>query len=210
MSRCAPTNITKSWLKLQLIIWKILYHNPSRDPWNWLRRVGASSWLTSLPIEEFGFTLHKGAFRDAIAFRYEWPSPRIPVSCDCGSWNLLYRAQKVDFHHFAITRSGTWLLTCYQKFAMTSVSNPAYNHFQERHWMVRPPMFKMVHTWILWLMDFGGLVWENLFWCSCLYPLAPSHCQYSLSTYYRKQENLNKRAYEQRVIGRLNTRHSLH
>ena len=24
-------------------------------------------WLTSLPLEEFGFTLHKGAFRDAIA-----------------------------------------------------------------------------------------------------------------------------------------------
>ena len=126
------TNVTKSWLKLQLIIWKILYHNPSSDPWNWLRRVLGLLMANPLPIEEFGFTLHKGAFRDAIAFRYEWPSPRIPVSCDCGSWNLLYRAQKVDFHHFAITRSGTCLLTCYQKFAMTSVSNPAYNHFQQR------------------------------------------------------------------------------
>ena len=46
---------------------------------------GASSWLTSLPIEEFGFTLHKGAFHDAIALRYDWPPPRTPVSCDCGS-----------------------------------------------------------------------------------------------------------------------------
>jgi len=32
---------------------------------------GASNWLTVL-IEEFGFTLHKGAFRDALALRYGW------------------------------------------------------------------------------------------------------------------------------------------
>ncbi len=31
---------------------------------------GASSWLTALPIEEFGFTLHKRAFQDALALRY--------------------------------------------------------------------------------------------------------------------------------------------
>ena len=31
---------------------------------------GASSWLSSLPVEEHGFTLHKGAFRDALYLRY--------------------------------------------------------------------------------------------------------------------------------------------
>ena len=31
---------------------------------------GASSWLTTLPINELGFALHKGAFRDALALRY--------------------------------------------------------------------------------------------------------------------------------------------
>ena len=30
---------------------------------------GASTWLTALPLEEFGFSLHKGAFRDALALR---------------------------------------------------------------------------------------------------------------------------------------------
>ena len=29
--------------------------------------------------------MHKGAFHDAIALRYDWPPPRTPVSCDCGS-----------------------------------------------------------------------------------------------------------------------------
>ena len=31
---------------------------------------GASTWLTVLPLEEHGFSLHKGAFRDALALRY--------------------------------------------------------------------------------------------------------------------------------------------
>ena len=42
---------------------------------------GASSWLTSLPIEEFGFSLHKGAFWDALALRYGWPPLNLPVHC---------------------------------------------------------------------------------------------------------------------------------
>ena len=39
---------------------------------------GASSWLTALPLAEFGFSLHKGAFRDAVALRYGWLPPQSP------------------------------------------------------------------------------------------------------------------------------------
>ena len=46
---------------------------------------GASSWITTLPIKEFGFCLHKGAFADALALRYGWTPSRIPVSCVCVS-----------------------------------------------------------------------------------------------------------------------------
>ena len=46
---------------------------------------GASNWLTSLPIEEFGFCLHKGTFTDALALRYGWIPSRIPLFCECGS-----------------------------------------------------------------------------------------------------------------------------
>ena len=44
---------------------------------------GASMWLTSLPLEEYGFSLHKGAtFRDVLALRYGWlPS----INCPCGT-----------------------------------------------------------------------------------------------------------------------------
>ena len=46
---------------------------------------GASSWLAALPVAEFGFTLHKSAFRDALCLRYGWQPSRVPLNCDCGS-----------------------------------------------------------------------------------------------------------------------------
>ena len=46
---------------------------------------GASNWLTALPISEFGFTLHKGAFVDAISLRYGWTPNRVPSYCECGT-----------------------------------------------------------------------------------------------------------------------------
>ena len=44
---------------------------------------GASSWLTALPVEEHGFALHKGAFRDAICLRYGWHPSGLPSLCAC-------------------------------------------------------------------------------------------------------------------------------
>ena len=46
---------------------------------------GASTCLTSLPLEDYGFLLHKGAFRDAMALRYGWLPSNAPTHCGCGS-----------------------------------------------------------------------------------------------------------------------------
>ena len=45
---------------------------------------GASNWLTTLPIDEHGFSLHKGAFRDALCLRYGWRTSHLPSHCVCG------------------------------------------------------------------------------------------------------------------------------
>ena len=45
---------------------------------------GASSWLTVMPLERYGFVLHKGEFRDALCLRYNWPPPLLPATCVCG------------------------------------------------------------------------------------------------------------------------------
>ena len=45
---------------------------------------GAGSWLNVLPLEEQGFTLTKGEFRDALALRYNKQLRGLPSKCSCG------------------------------------------------------------------------------------------------------------------------------
>ena len=45
---------------------------------------GASSWLSILPLEDQGFTLNKGEFRDALAIRYNTELRGLPTKCPCG------------------------------------------------------------------------------------------------------------------------------
>lgn len=60
------------------------------------REKGASNWLTSLPWEEFGICLHKGAFIDALALQYGWLPPLLQtVYAQLFSmWNTFYLAQR--------------------------------------------------------------------------------------------------------------------
>ena len=44
---------------------------------------GASTWLTALPLSDYGFNLHKGAFRDALCLRYGWLPQHLPSRCVC-------------------------------------------------------------------------------------------------------------------------------
>ena len=46
---------------------------------------GASNWLTTRPLQEQCFTLHKSAFHDAVALRYGWSPQRTPAHCACGT-----------------------------------------------------------------------------------------------------------------------------
>ena len=45
---------------------------------------GTSSWLSVLPIGEYGFHLQKGEFRDALRLRYNWQLNSTPRTCTCG------------------------------------------------------------------------------------------------------------------------------
>ena len=49
-----------------------------------LSEKGSSSWLSVLPVEEHGFALHKGAFRDALFLCYGWLPSGLPIHCVCG------------------------------------------------------------------------------------------------------------------------------
>ena len=49
------------------------------------REKGASSWLTVIPLEEHGYSLHKSAFRDCLYLRYGWKPKFLPDQCPCGN-----------------------------------------------------------------------------------------------------------------------------
>jgi len=50
---------------------------------------GASSWLTTLPYEEYGFVLNKRGFKDAVALRYELPIANKARVCLCSKKNSI-------------------------------------------------------------------------------------------------------------------------
>ena len=47
--------------------------------------VGASNWLTNLPLRDQGYDLNKEQFQDALRIRYNWNIPRLPSDCVCGN-----------------------------------------------------------------------------------------------------------------------------
>ena len=56
---------------------------------NHAKKKGASNWLSTLPLEEQGFTLTKNEFRDALALRYSKNIRGLPSKCPCGqSFNV--------------------------------------------------------------------------------------------------------------------------
>ena len=48
------------------------------------KEIGASNWLSSLPLKDLGYELNKEQFRDALRIRYNWNIPRLPSECACG------------------------------------------------------------------------------------------------------------------------------
>ena len=163
---------------------------------------GASSWLTSLPLEEFGFTLHKGAFRDAIALRYGWQPSLVPSSCACGSNFSVEHALSCPKGGFPIIRHNE--VRDLTVNLMTEVCHDV---------CVEPtlqPITGEVLSHATAISDDGARldIAANGFWggrferaffdVRVFNPHAPSNRQ-PLPACYRKHENLKKCAYEQRV-----------
>ena len=93
---------------------------------------GASIWLTCLRIEEFGFSLHKRAFMDALALCYGWPVKDVPVSCSCGaSFTISHvlSCPKGGFPSLRHNESEMLQLVSSQKCAMMFRLSPIYNQF---------------------------------------------------------------------------------
>ena len=147
--------------------------------------------------------MHKGEFRDALALRYGWQPPHVPVSCACG-------------HTFSIEH----VLSC------PTGGFPSIRHNEVRD-LTATLLTEVCHNVVIEpdLQPLGGEVLSggsaniqegarldiaaNGFWggrfqktyfdVRVFNPYAPSNQQSQLSTTYRRHENEKRRAYDQRV-----------
>ena len=69
---------------------------------------GASSWLTTLPLKEFGYTLNKQQFADALALRYALNLKDCPKTCACGQRNSVNHTLICKLGGF-VTMRHNWL-----------------------------------------------------------------------------------------------------
>ena len=160
----------------------------------------ASNWLTTLPVNEHGFAVHKSTFQDALALRYSWPPLRTPTLCACGASfsvdNVLScpKGGLPSLRHNEIRDLTTTLLTevC-TELELQPVHNPDEFHLSTSNTQEGAQL------------DIA----MNGFWGSCsercfidvrvFNPFAPSNSSSSLSSTFKKHENIKCRAYGQRI-----------
>ena len=164
---------------------------------------GASSWLSVIPIQEHGFALHKGAFRDAISLRYGWRPPLLPNNCVCGKSFTVEHAISCPCGGYPSLRHNE--IRDFTAHLLTEVCCNVG---------IEPPLQSLTGESLSYrtsnIEDGARLdVAANGFWeCGdqraffdirVFNPIAPSHLNSSLSNCYRKNEQEKKRAYDERV-----------
>ena len=72
-------------LKEELEEVKAMLRDKTQRAVNLACEIGASNWLTVIPLKDMDFDLNKREFCDAVRLRYDWPIPDNPSVCVCGS-----------------------------------------------------------------------------------------------------------------------------
>ena len=159
---------------------------------------GASSWLSVLPLDNHGFSLHKGAFKDAICLRYGWKPPNTPTNCNFST------------NHVMICPMGGFPTIRHNELRDVTASLLS----EVCHNVATEPRLQplngesMTHRTAITTDDARLDIRAKGFWSSAqdayfdirvFHPNAPSNSSGSISAAYKKHEDIKKRAYGQRV-----------
>ena len=167
------------------------------------REKGASSWLSTLPIAEHGFALHKGAFRDALCLRYGWRPPRLPSHCVCGKQLTVEHAMSCSCGGFPSIRHNE-----IRDITADLLSEVCHNVGAEP--CLQPVTGEQMRHRTANKEDDARLdVVADSFWgrdrqraffdVRVFNPFAPSHHSTPLAQCYRRNELEKRRAYEERI-----------
>ena len=160
--------------------------------------------LTALPVAEFGFTLHKSAFCDALCLRYGWQPSRVPLNCDCGSQFSVEHALSCpkrgfpSIRHNEIRDLTANLLSevCNDVCIEPHLQPITGEHLSGASANTQDGARLDIAANGLW----GGRYERTFFDVRVFNPHALSNRQSNPAACYRKHEKTKKRAYEQRVL----------
>ena len=166
------------------------------------REKGASSWLSALPIDEHGFFLHKGDFRDALCLRYGWQISNLPLHCACGdplSVDHAMCCHKGGFptlRHNEIRDMSANLL---REVCPNTCTEPGLQPLNSETFQLRTANTDNEARVDIRAEGFWTSAQVAFFDIRVFHPSAPSYRKKELSAVYRLHENAKKREYGARI-----------
>ena len=163
---------------------------------------GASSWLTALPVQEHGFSLHKTAFQDVLALRYGWLPTRTPSHCACGcafSGDHALSCSKGRFpsiRHNEVRDLTAELLT---EVCHDVEVEPHLQPLDDKTFKYKTANVEDGASLDISMNGFCGGRFKCYTDIRVFNPLATSNRGSNLHSSYRKHESLKKTAYESRL-----------
>ena len=164
---------------------------------------GASNWLTVLPLEDHGFSLHKSAFRDALCLRYGWVPPHMSESCPCGGKMSVEHAMSCPtggfptIRHNEIRDTFSHLLSdvCHDVETEPTLQSLSGETFSLRSSSRDDDARLDISARGFW----GGRFEKTYFDVRVFNPNATSYTCFEVASCYRRQEQEKKRKYEERL-----------
>ena len=164
---------------------------------------GASTWLSALPLLDHGFALHKSAFRDALALRYNWPLKKTPSHCCCGQHFSVEHALSCPTGGFPSIRHNEVRDLTAQLLSEVCHGVSTEPHLQpvtEEKMFHRSANTNDNARLDVAMYGFWGGKFEKAFIdVRVLNPSAPSNKKLTTEAMYRKHELEKKRQYEERI-----------
>ena len=165
---------------------------------------GASAWLTAIPIAEYGFSLHKQAFRDALCVRYGWQPARLPSHCSCGEAFSVSHALSCSkgalpsIRHNRIRDLTAELLT---EVCPNVATEPVLQPLTGERFALRTANRQDDARLDIKAQDFWDHSKRSAFFDVRVFNShAPSNCKTTTAACYRRHELEKRRMYERRII----------
>ena len=164
---------------------------------------GASSWLSTLPIAEHGFNLHKGDFRDALCLRYGWKPNGLPPRCVCDKAFTVEHSLSCPHGGFPSIRHNEirditakyMIEVCHNVGVEPPLQSLSGETMSYRTANIEDGARLDIAAQGFW----GGDKVRAFFDVRVFNPFARTYHNQSLAASYRKNEQEKKRAYDQRV-----------